>query len=68
MNWQLTAVLALVGLAGGYLSWRSWRAWIKAARGCAGGCGCASPANSTGGVEVKNVLIPRDSLKLRTDR
>ena len=68
MNWQLTAVLAIVFLAGGYLSWRSWRAWIKAGRGCSGGCGCASTANSADNGATKTVLISRDSLKLRTDR
>jgi|GEM_PF-3346195 len=68
MNWQLATVLALVGLAGIYLSCRSWRAWKKAARGCSGGCGCPSSANTGANDTSKSILISRDSLKLRTDR
>ena len=68
MNWQLTSVLAIVGLAGGYLSWRSWRTWIKASRGCSGGCGCKSSVNIGDNAEQATGLISRDSLKLRIDR
>ena len=68
MNWQMAAVLAVVGLAGGYLSWRSWKAWWKASQGCSGGCGCAAPAQNGQETSGKSILISRDSLKLRSDR
>lgn len=68
MNWQWTAVMAIVGLAGGYLSWRSWRAWSKASQGCSGGCGCSKPTHPQTDSSEKPILISRDSLKLRSDR
>ena len=68
MNWQLAAVLTIVGVAVLYLSWHSWRAWRKASQGCSGGCGCASPAKSTVAGPQATVLISSDSLKLRALR
>jgi hypothetical protein len=41
--WQDAVMVALVGVAGGYLAWRLWRGWSgRAGCGC-GGCsaGCS---------------------------
>ncbi len=65
MDWQITLAWIAIGGAGAYILWRAVRTLRPSKTGCAGGCGCAKPAESK--EPTPAAIIPPEQLVLRRE-
>jgi hypothetical protein len=63
LEWQFVAVGLAIAASACYLGRTAWRAWHPGAKGCHGGCGCATKPSSAR--PSGDVFVPSAQLTIR---